>query len=301
MKIALDATYSLDRNLSGVGVYSRDILYGLAKAHPEAGRVEAGFWGVYSSGAIHPGKHPSHVDAYYLGLDRNPAVFNQGIAHETRHTLGARIWNVKSAWNYDWEAMFQFGSFGAGNIHAWRVASDTSYGFASVRWQPRFGFGADVSSGDTARVAVEVIACPAITATGKSVLKLAFPLDVGPLPQVPTVENQQVESQIHNTLGVLPTQLTAQRLKVRNTVRAHDHCFTVEDRLTRPKLARCFCDRGKPIGPVITAAGIDGDVLVIDVGLGPVTVGFDFVEPLISGRGLFPKGRVAKFDESRRC
>ena len=37
MKIALDATYSLDPNLSGVGVYSREILYGLAAAHPETG------------------------------------------------------------------------------------------------------------------------------------------------------------------------------------------------------------------------------------------------------------------------
>jgi glycosyltransferase involved in cell wall biosynthesis len=36
LKIALDATYSLGRNLSGVGVYSREILNGLAVAHPEA-------------------------------------------------------------------------------------------------------------------------------------------------------------------------------------------------------------------------------------------------------------------------
>jgi glycosyltransferase involved in cell wall biosynthesis len=35
LKIALDATYSLDDNLSGVGVYSREILRGLAAAHPE--------------------------------------------------------------------------------------------------------------------------------------------------------------------------------------------------------------------------------------------------------------------------
>lgn len=35
MRIALDATYSLGRNLSGVGVYSREILFGLAKVHPE--------------------------------------------------------------------------------------------------------------------------------------------------------------------------------------------------------------------------------------------------------------------------
>ncbi len=35
MKIALDATYSLDQNPSGVGVYSRELLYGLAAAHPD--------------------------------------------------------------------------------------------------------------------------------------------------------------------------------------------------------------------------------------------------------------------------
>ncbi len=35
MSIALDATYSLGRNLSGVGVYSREILFGLACAHRE--------------------------------------------------------------------------------------------------------------------------------------------------------------------------------------------------------------------------------------------------------------------------
>jgi glycosyltransferase involved in cell wall biosynthesis len=34
MTVALDATYSLGRNLSGVGVYSREILHGLAAAHP---------------------------------------------------------------------------------------------------------------------------------------------------------------------------------------------------------------------------------------------------------------------------
>jgi len=36
MNFALDATYSLGENLSGVGVYSREILMGMAEAHPEA-------------------------------------------------------------------------------------------------------------------------------------------------------------------------------------------------------------------------------------------------------------------------
>jgi glycosyltransferase involved in cell wall biosynthesis len=35
LRIALDATYSLGRNLSGVGVYSREILFGLARSRPE--------------------------------------------------------------------------------------------------------------------------------------------------------------------------------------------------------------------------------------------------------------------------
>lgn len=35
LTIALDATYSIGRELSGVGLYSREILYGLAAAHPE--------------------------------------------------------------------------------------------------------------------------------------------------------------------------------------------------------------------------------------------------------------------------
>ncbi len=35
MPIALDATYSLGKNLTGVGVYSREMLFGLAAAHPD--------------------------------------------------------------------------------------------------------------------------------------------------------------------------------------------------------------------------------------------------------------------------
>ena len=35
VRIALDATYSLGKNLSGVGVYSREMMYGLARAHPD--------------------------------------------------------------------------------------------------------------------------------------------------------------------------------------------------------------------------------------------------------------------------
>jgi glycosyltransferase involved in cell wall biosynthesis len=35
LTIALDATYSTDEHLSGVGLYSHEILFGMAAAHPE--------------------------------------------------------------------------------------------------------------------------------------------------------------------------------------------------------------------------------------------------------------------------
>jgi Alginate export len=119
---------------------------GILDDRPQAGTW---FWGVYSSRAVHRiGGHASNFDLYYLGLDRNPGLFNQGSAQETRHTLGARIWNFEGAWNYDAEGISQFGTFGRGEIRAFRAATDTSYGFASARWQPRLGFAADVASGD---------------------------------------------------------------------------------------------------------------------------------------------------------
>jgi hypothetical protein len=69
--------------------------------------------------------------------------------------------------------------------------------------------------------------------------------------------------------------------------------------LTRPKVERCFGQCGKAVGPVIATTGIGGDVFVLEVHLGAVTVGLDFVEPPVSRWGIFPKRRIAEFDESR--
>ena len=73
-------------------------------------------WGVY---VTRTGPGHASVDAYYLGWDRHSASFEKGVANELRHTVGARLWRV-GRWAYDFEGMYQFGRFGAGNIHAWR-------------------------------------------------------------------------------------------------------------------------------------------------------------------------------------
>jgi alginate export protein len=104
------------------------------------------FWGLYAVMPIKavPGLH---IDAYYLGLERENAVFNSGTANERRHSLGTRLWGQTGAWDYDVEGVFQFGEFGTGDILAWTIASNTGYTFKSLWGQPRLGLQADVASG----------------------------------------------------------------------------------------------------------------------------------------------------------
>ena len=108
-----------------------------------------GFWGIY---ATRTSSSKASLDLYYLGLDRKQASFEHGTAHELRHSLGARlarpIATEKSGLDFDYEALWQFGTFGTGNIRAWTVASETGYRFPTIPLKPRFSAKADISSGD---------------------------------------------------------------------------------------------------------------------------------------------------------
>jgi hypothetical protein len=111
-----------------------------------------GFWGVYSVRSL---PKAITLDAYYLGLDRKTAGFNRGVGREVRHTIGARLSRpvapTKSAWDFDYEALWQFGRFGSADIRAWTVASETGYRITSLPLKPRFSTKADISSGDDSR------------------------------------------------------------------------------------------------------------------------------------------------------
>ena len=111
-----------------------------------------GFWGVYG---IRPLTKNNALDVYYLGLDRKSATFNRGVGHELRHTIGARlsrpIAQTTPGWDFDYEAVWQFGSFGSANIRAWTVATETGYRFITAPLKPRFSVKADISSGDDPR------------------------------------------------------------------------------------------------------------------------------------------------------
>lgn len=103
-------------------------------------------WGAYLS---KPSVHHASLDVYYMGWDRQNAHFDKGTAHERRHTFGARL-SQRGVWAYDAEAIFQLGTFGAGDIRAWRGAIEGSRSI-SAPWTPRIGIDMDVASGDRGR------------------------------------------------------------------------------------------------------------------------------------------------------
>lgn len=105
------------------------------------------FWGLYVV-APFPLLQGGKVDFYYLGLERNAATFEQGTAHERRHSIGTRLWGKHAGWDWNFESVYQFGEFGDGRISAWTAASDTGFTFAHVLWSPRLGLKADATSGD---------------------------------------------------------------------------------------------------------------------------------------------------------
>jgi hypothetical protein len=78
-------------------------------------------------------------------------VFNQGGGEEARHTLGSRFFGKAQGWDWNFEGMFQFGSFEGGNIRAWSAASDTGYTFQAVTFSSRIGLKANIISGDRNR------------------------------------------------------------------------------------------------------------------------------------------------------
>jgi len=105
------------------------------------------FWGTYAVFPF-PLLPETKIDFYYLGLFRQRAPYDQGSARETRHSIGARLWRTALPLDYNFEALYQWGSFGNGDIQAWTVASDTGYTFRSLPLRPRIGLRADIASGD---------------------------------------------------------------------------------------------------------------------------------------------------------
>ena len=90
-------------------------------------------------------------DAYALGLNRDAATYLGVTAEETRYTIGARADGKIPNTRFDWdvEAAYQFGDFGAGSIGAFFATAELGWKPCWLTcWDPRFAIGLDYSSGD---------------------------------------------------------------------------------------------------------------------------------------------------------
>jgi Alginate export len=105
------------------------------------------FWGGYATHAT-PIIAGSHIDLYYFGFRQVDSVYNQGVGRELRETFGSRLFGERGQWDYDNEAAYQFGSFGAGAIRAWTADTNTGYRVRGWKWKPHFTLRTDAASGD---------------------------------------------------------------------------------------------------------------------------------------------------------
>ncbi|MGZ8193141.1 MAG: alginate export family protein [Methylobacter sp.] len=101
-------------------------------------------WGVNSKWSFNPTK----AEFYYIGLKRRDAAYQQIIADETRHSFGTRLFGIHAGWDWNFEGIYQTGSFGNLTINAWTAASITGFTFHSLKWKPRLGLSANIASGD---------------------------------------------------------------------------------------------------------------------------------------------------------
>ncbi|MGO4155260.1 alginate export family protein [Cupriavidus sp. YAF13] len=119
----------------------RDGVFDGQPNHPQ------GFWGVYATVPTSVIPH-SGFDLYYLGFENDHALYKIGTGVERRHSIGARIFGHRGGWDWDWEALGQFGTFAQQQIRAWGFSTDTGYALTAYDWKPRGGLKVTASSGD---------------------------------------------------------------------------------------------------------------------------------------------------------
>jgi len=102
-------------------------------------------WGSYSK-LIFP--KAGNLDFYYIGIKRDNAVFEEGMANEMRHTIGTRFWKYGGGFIYNLEIAYQFGKFGTGTINAWTGSVDLGYSFENTKFKPTINLRNDYISGD---------------------------------------------------------------------------------------------------------------------------------------------------------
>lgn len=88
------------------------------------------------------------ADAFWLVREKPNSVFAAGTADDARSSVGGRLFGAAGHWDYDVEALYQFGTFGADDVRAYGASVDVGWKAVAWPWKPRFGIRFDLASGD---------------------------------------------------------------------------------------------------------------------------------------------------------
>src|SRR5713101_8905966 len=91
---------------------------------------------------------PCELSAYYSRFIQDDAQFLDARGDERRDNFDVRYAGTRDGFDWDLEAMGQFGDIGGKSIRAWAAGSRSGYTIADVRWTPRLGLQIDAASGD---------------------------------------------------------------------------------------------------------------------------------------------------------
>jgi hypothetical protein len=105
---------------------------------------EVRFWSLY---AVMPLARGNFMDLYYIGLRDEDSIFAEEGGHETRHTVGTRLWRDGGPWILNTELIFQFGEAGGRDILAGAASLGIGYTLEEWPWTPSFQLRADAISG----------------------------------------------------------------------------------------------------------------------------------------------------------
>lgn len=90
----------------------------------------------------------AQLDGYWYRYNRDEGRFAGQQAQEHRDTFGAQTSGRVGDFDWDIEAAWQRGDFGAAAVRAWALGSVLGYRLAESRWRPRLGLQLDAASGD---------------------------------------------------------------------------------------------------------------------------------------------------------
>ena len=113
--------------------------------HIDGSNPHTAFWGLYLT-RWWDTPHQSGLDLYYFGINNTPGRYASGVADETRHSFGVRIFGRRDHWEWNQEDVLQLGSFGDQSILAWATSTAVRYTFDAL-WQPQLAMRFDVISG----------------------------------------------------------------------------------------------------------------------------------------------------------